>query len=419
TNACAGGNTFNGDVDIRNSGSGALYLASTDADLFNGNATFVVSAAGELVIAQGSDVHFRKNVTTNGDVAFGPAVPGTMRIVFDGHSQQLFTSDAAYTTRIHNLTVATTGEGALDLLSTVHVTGDIAFASGFIRPRATTSADNGLLILENGITSSQPAHATSYVEGYVRKVGDEAFIFPVGYGGVFAPIAISAPASASDHFTASYDRQDPSVPSGDPEHDASLDQVSTCENWILDRTNGSSAVTVTLSYDASRSCGVTDASRLSVAGWDGSMWMDHGGAALGTSALGTVMSAAPINDYTEFTLALSMLRERDPLHPVSNTPEEAVPATGIDEHAAEAPDASVFPNPTTGEAMVVLHGLEQGPVSITVLDMGGSQVREASRMARSSNLVAPISLDGLPAGMYLVRALQANGRPLEVRVIKQ
>jgi hypothetical protein len=87
--------------------------------------------------------------------------------------------------------------------------------------------------------------------------------------------------------------------------DGSLDHLSHCEYWVLDRNAGSSSVSVTLSWNTT-SCGVTNLSDLRVARWDGSMWKDHGnGGTSGNTVAGSLVSSGSISSFSPFSLSSS------------------------------------------------------------------------------------------------------------------
>lgn len=143
----------------------------------------------------------------------------------------------------------------------------------------------------------------SYIAGWVRKAGNEAFVFPVGDGGYYAPIAIGSPSAITDVFSALYLRQPPGLYYDPNQRSATLHHISYCEFWMLNRDVGSAAVNVTLSYDDVRSCGITPGQEgdLRVARWDGNLWFDEGGTTDLTQQ--TVTSAAAIASFSPFTLA--------------------------------------------------------------------------------------------------------------------
>jgi hypothetical protein len=178
------------------------------------------------------------------------------------------------------------------------INGTCTFTQGLVN---STSA-NLLIFNDNALTSG--ANNSSFVNGPVRKVGNDSFIFPAGKNSTYAPAEISAPLAVSDHFTAEYFATDPNPFYNVTLKDATINNVSRCEYWIIDRTNGNSDVSVRLSWDSPRSCEVTSPTDIIVARWDGTMWKDHGnGGNTGTSTSGTVISAAPVTSFSPFTLA--------------------------------------------------------------------------------------------------------------------
>ena len=123
-----------------------------------------------------------------------------------------------------------------------------------------------LTIADNATVSG--AGNSSYVDGTVDKIGDEAFDFPVGANGVLAEIGISAPASATDEFSVTYFDQKPgnanSIASSHPAGKA-LKNVSTKRYWDLKRVNGSSNVDVTLYWTNQTNNAIKDTGTLVVA----------------------------------------------------------------------------------------------------------------------------------------------------------
>lgn len=187
--------------------------------------------------------------------------------------------------------------GILLLDRSLVVNDSIEMISGIV-----TTQSNFLGLAHNGKLSNTISN-TIHVNGFFRKIGNTAFTFPVGDGSFYAPIAISAPSNTTDHFTGSYYHTSPSAASYDRTmKDLTLSNVSACEYWIMDRTNGSSDVQVTLSWD-SRSCGVTDLSKLRVSRWNGTQWKDHDNTATtGNTTSGTIKSSL-ITSFSPFTLA--------------------------------------------------------------------------------------------------------------------
>ncbi|MBI2270658.1 MAG: T9SS type A sorting domain-containing protein [Bacteroidetes bacterium] len=174
----------------------------------------------------------------------------------------------------------------------------LTFMSGNIISTSTNMLQIGDNVTVSGASNS------SFVDGQVRKIGNDAFTFPVGKSGVYAGISITAPSVTTDHFTAEYLKADPHPTYDNQLKDATLEHISHNEYWILNRTNGTSNVSATLSWQNARSGDVTNLSTLRVARWDGSVWRDHGnGGTTGNTTAGTVISGAVITSFSPFTLA--------------------------------------------------------------------------------------------------------------------
>lgn len=231
----------------------------------------------------------------------GTFTANTSTVTFAGSGTDTISGTATHA--FHNMTINKgVVTNALTLQDDVSVAGTLTLTQGIC------NADSAMLQLNNGATVSGVSN-NSHVEGFFRKVGNVAFTFPVGDGGAYRPISISAPGSTADHFTASYYQQSPDAATPTAYTTTSLgagiDHVSTCEYWILDRTNGSSNVEVTLTW-AGTSCGVTNLSELLVARWDGAQWTDEGnGGTTGNTTSGDIVSSGAVTTFSPFTLASS------------------------------------------------------------------------------------------------------------------
>ncbi|MEW6467297.1 MAG: T9SS type A sorting domain-containing protein [Bacteroidota bacterium] len=118
----------------------------------------------------------------------------------------------------------------------------------------------------------------------------------------------SDPSFAADDITLTCDAFTAEYFAGNPQTTynnvlvPALNHISQCEYWVLDRTNGTTNRTVTLTWDAA-SCGVTLLSDLRVARWDGATWQNEGNTGTtGNTAAGTV-SSVTVTNFSPFTLA--------------------------------------------------------------------------------------------------------------------
>lgn len=295
-NLSNGGNIFNGVTSISNTGSGTFILAGSSTDSFNENVTFLQTNGFTLYPAYNINCSFKKNISTIGSataISFG-ANGG--RATLNGTSAQAINGDAAQKPDFYNLTINNSSAN-ITLNVPATVSNNAVFTNGKI-----ISSGTNLLTFGDNATVSGVSHS-SHVQGPVRKEGNDAFTFPVGKSNFYRPVAISAPSNVTDHFTAEFFFADSDGSYSHASKDPSIDHLSHCEFWILDRTNGSSSVSVTLSWN-STSCGVTNLGDLIVARWNGSMWKDHGNSSTtGNTSVGTITSSGAISSFSPFTLS--------------------------------------------------------------------------------------------------------------------
>jgi hypothetical protein len=297
TDSSVGNNIFSGNTTFTNSGAGIFRLGVTTADTYNGTATFVRTngtiqpAYNNANIVNGS---FSTNSTTA--ITFG-ANNGSL--VFSGGNAQTISKVAGASPVVTRLTMNKTSN-TLTLNTDVTVSLTASFTSGVLN----TDAVNYLNVADNAtVTGGVDA---SYVDGPVRKTGNDAFTFPVGDDGFYRPISISAPGNTAHYFVAQYINANHNL-GGPANWDPTFYTVSGCEYWTLDRNPGpSSNVFVTLSWNES-ACNpgyITDPVDLRVTRWDGTNWVNHGnGGTTGTATNGTIITSALVTSFSPFTLA--------------------------------------------------------------------------------------------------------------------
>ncbi len=299
TNSSAGGNTFSSAATtITNSGTGTFRLANTTGDTFNGHVTFSVSS-GAIQPAFNSITLFTGNITVNNTVAitFGG---GTGTVLFGGGNDQSVnqTGTASLTFRRFNL-------DKVGSHVTLNTPVNVSLLGTFTNGNIITTPTN-LLNFSDGAVTSGGSNA-SYVDGAVRKTGNEAFSFPTGDNGVYRPIGISAPSSTSHHFTAQYFNENQVYGLGMA---AGIQNISGCEYWTLDRTNGNSNVAVTLNWNSADCLGeyINDVSDLRVVRWNGTSWVNHGnGGTTGDGGTGSVTSDGVVTSFSPFTIGSSSI----------------------------------------------------------------------------------------------------------------
>lgn len=256
---------------------------------------------------------------SNGDAAITTTIifgtnPNAI-MTFSGSADQTFTVDKTNSNTSNAIFFGSVTinkpAGALVLNAPLEIARSAVFTNGIIK--ATTAAP--VIFRNNSAGSATGMSNSSYVDGPVRKIGTQAFTFPVGQSGIYRPISISAPTSTSDAFTAQFFKGSHGF-TNPATFDPSLVTVSSCEYWTLNRTNGTSSVQVTLAWNNQECTGnyVNDPSTLAVARWDGAQWVNQGnGGTTGTTASGTVKSSSVVTSFSPFAIATTNLNNPLPV----------------------------------------------------------------------------------------------------------
>lgn len=264
----------------------------------NGNLT--INAGGCIDMSDGGDINFNSKIYLRGNWNSMSSETDFKQtgsiIVFDGTSNQ-FINTSGFNEVFWNIHV-TKNSGNLSLNDPIEIENNVDYTTGIV-----ISSQTALMIYRDNATFTNCSNL-SHTNGPVRKIGDEAFTFPVGNGNYYRLAAISSPANITDHFTCQYFLINPNTSGYNTLlKDVTLIDISQCEYWILDRTGGVSNVTVTLSWNSSTSCAINNLSDLKVARWNGTIWKDHGnGGTTGNAATGTINSISSVTSFSPFTI---------------------------------------------------------------------------------------------------------------------
>lgn len=299
SNIVYGGNTFNGSVTIRNNSDSLWQLANNSGDDFNGITSFEEMSTGDLRPAYNGINTFSGNFYTSNSANLIRFGDGLGWVVIDGNTNITINGNGLTPPTISRLRLNTSGSLTLQIPLTI--TSELDLINGNI---VSSIFYDRYVVLSDNATVLTPASNASHVNGPFRKIGNDAFTFPIGNGTVCAPISISAPGNTTDHFTAQYFGNVYSATNVN----SSLDHVSIKEYWTLDRTFGFSNVQVKLSYNSARSGGINNLSDLRVSRYNGSAWESTGNAtSAGNNLTGTVESNSVVSNFSPFTLGSTSL----------------------------------------------------------------------------------------------------------------
>jgi len=299
--ASYGGNIYNNDVTFRNSGTGYFMPTNNNASDHNGDVTYVKTSTGLIYPTYSATSTYAGdiNISANATINFGA---NSGRVEMDGTIPQSI-NDVSSSPEPNFRRLRTNNTvSEITLNIPINVQTELDLVAGNVVSNAT----NFITMRDNALVANVSDNA--FVDGPLQKRGNDQFEFPVGKIGTYRPIQISAPSSSSAQFMAEFFPTDPHLSGWNHSlKDPTLDHISNCEYWILDRTNTTNAVNVRLYYDAygTSSCsGVDNQPELAVARWDGSMWKDHGnGGWGGTTADGWVETSGAVTSFSPFTLA--------------------------------------------------------------------------------------------------------------------
>lgn len=258
---------------------GVLNVSSNNDDItVNGTIIFTAVNSTQITLTgggNGNDFTLSANATlktanVNGirgtNASLPTTISGNSSIILNSGANYHFTGNANQATTgmpatVSSLTINNTGAGGSNIVTlsqATTVTSTLDLTNGVL------NTNTNLLTLNAGSVVAGSS-ATSFVDGPLKKFGNTAFTFPVGKSGNgIHPISISAPASSTDAFTATYFRQPWNIRGtlGSP-----LTALGNCEHWRLNRDAGTSNVNVTITWNADSPCGnayVTTLSGLTV-----------------------------------------------------------------------------------------------------------------------------------------------------------
>ena len=295
--ASTGGNTYNGDVIFTNNGTGYQMIPNNIADDYNGDVSFIKTSTGLMYPSYSSNSTYAGDINfdANTSISLGAS---TGVIEMDGTGPQSINDLGTSTTPLFRRFEINNSADSVTLNMPIEIQTTVTFTDGILN----TDTINILRIRDNATATG--ASDASFVYGYVRKAGNDAFAFPVG-DSIYRPISISNPSSSAAVFRATYNYENPAPTYAYGLNDAPIDHHSTREYWMLDRLNTTSTVNVTLTWNVN-SGGADDLDDLLVARWDGDSWTSEGnGGTTGNTTTGTIVTSAAVTSFSPFTLASS------------------------------------------------------------------------------------------------------------------
>ena len=246
---------------------------------------------------------FGTNITVRDDFAsfssqVDPFIPGTTTVTIGSNLTNRIESTQGI--RFYNLVVNSTSIFRLKQKD-LFIENNLQIVNGELN----TENDGRFVILDNATITGYDA--SRFINGPIQKIGDEPFLFPLGDNGNYRPLQITAPANVADAFTAYYRNEAIPASYDINQKDYALDNIINCSYYIFTRDVGASSVQVT--YPWQNECPVPNFKHLTIAGWNGSHWVDEGQEATsGTTTSGTITNEGTLANYQVLALALRTLQ---------------------------------------------------------------------------------------------------------------
>ena len=283
-----------------NSG-GTLNCGTYVINSSGGSDQFTLNSGGTLITANTAGI--TSSGTTGSVQSMAQTYSSGANYTYDGSAAQstgVFTTTPTAGT-VNNLTI--NNASGVTLSQPEAVSGVLTLTDGLL---TTTTTD--LITVNNG-GSTTGASNSSFVNGPITKIGNQAFTFPVGSSGTgYVPIGISAPSTTTDAFLAQYNRSS-AVLLGLVTA-VGLDHVSTCDYWTLNHTAGSSAVNVTGYWNANSPCGgtyVNDLATMALAHFNGLNWNAWGNDVISGSTTSGSVTWNNVSNFSPFSLSSTSL----------------------------------------------------------------------------------------------------------------
>lgn len=164
-----------------------------------------------------------------------------------------------------------------DLKNEMNVKGSMDFQEGIIQ----VDALEGLLTFDQGAQAINPTDR-SHAEGYVEKIGKEAFTFPIGDNGWYRYARISAPEHEKEAYKSKYVTRDALFFDTHSQRQEGIEVLNTTEYWKLDKvTANQGEIMLTLSWDerTTKPEVLVNQQQLSIVRWDeqAKQWKNQGG----------------------------------------------------------------------------------------------------------------------------------------------
>lgn len=231
-------------------------------------------------------------IFVNGDFSkLGSFNPASNKVTFNGTTPQSISGSSTITFA----SVEINNNSGVTLNNPVSVANNLILTNGAL----FTSSANILSLTATATASS--GSAVSFVNGPMKKIGNTAFIFPIGKNGKWGRMGISAPSLVSSEMTAEYFDN---TAANTTVVNSPLSAVSAFEYWNIEKSIPADNLTVELYWEDAALSGISDCAATTIARYNGASWDNVISSSSGNctgNGSGSVISNAPQSNVGIFT----------------------------------------------------------------------------------------------------------------------
>lgn len=304
----------NGEFRIKSGPSLQSFTMTVNGNLTIGSNARLLITNNNVNVGHGGTLLVKGNIINQGTINTSGA-PGTLNILsLNGTALQTITNSGVISGT--EMDFIMDNVAGAQLLTSLTLPGNtpnsLQLVNGKIR---TTSSSLLTMINDAGFTQSS---TSSFIEGPMKKIGDESFAFPIGVGSIYAPIGFTnvSGQTVNDEFTAEYKRTNPESIHGSLVA-SGMNHISWVEYWSLVQNVGAATKNVSLAITFASFC--YDIDQTYVSRWNGGHWSNEGavvsfvGPTMGLLESGIITSVNSLSTYGDFTLITNLLPDENPL----------------------------------------------------------------------------------------------------------
>lgn len=331
----------------------AQLVSSSDVFISPG---VIVTINGELSntgnFQSMGDLHLRKGLTNHGQMSLNG------QVVMDGEGSQ--TIQSINSLKTGNFVMSQMGKVVLQ--APLLVEKQLILGDGILM----NTEQNPLEIADNATVLG--ASNSSHVKGYVRKLGNDAFQFPVGNGSKLQAFHISKP-SSYDEIEVGYVNQSPIRLSSNRSLDVA--DLTTDSYWSVKGSYESKPIQISVPAEDNRQ---------HILQLRNNQW----GVSPSTSADNSISSEAVLSGLTYFTVGTQK------------------------SELFEKADVSIFPNPSNGSFEIRLKGfLPEEKVEFDIVDLNGKSFTKQNGQVKDLKTKYELNKE-INSGSYILRVMRAD-----------